>query len=176
MPDLQSELTKIKPPINFNSVRFDDDEDAEVEVVESCESNSPFSIPTPPNGMTNTAIVMWAIKHNPGITGVQLRDALKAAGYPVWKDTSSYLASAFEAGRLTRRAEHSGGVTNSRTYAYRLASHKGAPTKKAAPIKIEVETEAPPTPTNQDVDRLIDSLTIAEARELYQRLKALFGA
>lgn len=80
--------------------------------------------PPPPADFNNTHIVMWYVRHNPGITGVQLREALKADGFDFWQDASSYLNQNFKAGRLTRKTEHIGGEHNSRTYAYRV--HSGA--------------------------------------------------
>jgi hypothetical protein len=82
------------------------------------------STPTPPADFNNTHIVMWYVKHNPGITGVQLREALKADGFDFWQDASSYLNQNFKAGRLTRKTEHIGGEHNNRTYSYRV--HSGA--------------------------------------------------
>lgn len=115
------------------------------------------STPTPPADFNNTHIVMWYVRYNPGITGVQLRDMLKADGFDFWQDASSYLNQNFKAGRLTRKAEHIGGEHNNRTYSYRV--HSGASLQR----KQIIVRPSQPVSTPSSADTLQEIEQIKEA-------------
>lgn len=149
MPDLQTELaTKVLP--NLDNLKFDDPEQPEE--------------PT----MTTTAIpltrqVFEYIKTNPKSRGKVVLDFFQAAGFkrPVIAATVTAL---IKSQRLVRQ----GGKLTVLQQNYDVERVAKVTDKKPKPAKIT-------TPTYVDTAKMLEGLTIMQGRELYDRLKAIYG-
>jgi hypothetical protein len=149
MPDLQTELaTKVLP--NLDNLKFDDPEQPEE--------------PT----MTTTALpltrqVFEYIKTNPKSRGKVVLDFFQAAGFkrPVIAATVTAL---IKSQRLVRQ----GGKLTVLQQNYDVERVAKVTDKKPKPAKIT-------TPTYVDTAKMLEGLTIMQGRELYDRLKAIYG-
>ncbi len=149
MPDLQTELaTKVLP--NLDNLKFDDPEQPEE--------------PT----MTTTAIpltrqVFEYIKTNPKSRGKVVLDFFQAAGFkrPVIAATVTAL---IKSQRLVRQ----GGKLIVLQQNYDVERVAKVTDKKPKPAKIT-------TPAYVDTAKIIEGLTIMQGKELYDRLKAIYG-
>jgi len=149
MPDLQTELaTKVLP--NLDNLKFDDPEQPEE--------------PT----MTTTAIpltrqVFEYIKTNPKSRGKVVLDFFQAAGFkrPVVAATVTAL---IKSQRLVRQ----GGKLIVLQQNYDVERVAKVTDKKPKPAKIT-------TPAYVDTAKIIEGLTIMQGKELYDRLKAIYG-
>ncbi len=149
MPDLQTELaTKVLP--NLDNLKFDDPEQPEE--------------PT----MTTTAIpltrqVFEYIKTNPKSRGKVVLDFFQAAGFkrPVVAATVTAL---IKSQRLVRQ----GGKLTVLQKNYDVERVAKVTDKKPKPAKIT-------TPAYVDTAKIIEGLTIMQGKELYDRLKAIYG-
>ncbi len=149
MPDLQTELaTKVLP--NLDNLKFDDPEQPEE--------------PT----MTTTAIpltrqVFEYIKTNPKSRGKVVLDFFQAAGFkrPVIAATVTAL---IKSQRLVRQ----GGKLTVLQQNYDVERVAKVTDKKPKPAKIT-------TPAYVDTAKIIEGLTIMQGKELYDRLKAIYG-
>ena len=149
MPDLQTELaTKVLP--NLDNLKFDDPEQPEE--------------PT----MTTTAIpltrqVFEYIKTNPKSRGKVVLDFFQAAGFkrPVVAATVTALIKSH---RLVRQ----GGKLIVLQQNYDVERVAKVTDKKPKPAKIT-------TPAYVDTAKMLEGLTIMQGRELYDRLKAIYG-
>jgi hypothetical protein len=149
MPDLQTELaTKVLP--NLDNLKFDDPEQPEE--------------PT----MTTTAIpltrqVFEYIKTNPKSRGKVVLDFFQAAGFkrPVVAATVTAL---IKSQRLVRQ----GGKLIVLQQNYDVERVAKVTDKKPKPAKIT-------TPAYVDTAKMLEGLTIMQGRELYDRLKAIYG-
>jgi hypothetical protein len=149
MPDLQTELaTKVLP--NLDNLKFDDPDQPEE--------------PT----MTTTAIpltrqVFEYIKTNPKSRGKVVLDFFQAAGFkrPVIAATVTAL---IKSKRLVRQ----GGKLTVLQQNYDVERVAKVTDKKPKPVKIT-------TPTYVDTAKMLEGLTIMQGRELYDRLKAIYG-
>ena len=149
MPDLQTELaTKVLP--NLDNLKFDDPDQPEE--------------PT----MTTTAIpltrqVFEYIKTNPKSRGKVVLDFFQAAGFkrPVVAATVTAL---IKSQRLVRQ----GGKLTVLQQNYDVERVAKVTDKKPKPAKIT-------TPAYVDTAKMLEGLTIMQGRELYDRLKAIYG-
>ncbi len=149
MPDLQTELaTKVLP--NLDNLKFDDPEQPEE--------------PT----MTTTAIpltrqVFEYIKTNPKSRGKVVLDFFQAAGFkrPVIAATVTAL---IKSQRLVRQ----GGKLIVLQQNYDVERVAKVTDKKPKPAKIT-------TPAYVDTAKIIEGLTIMQGKELYDRLKSIYG-
>jgi hypothetical protein len=149
MPDLQTELaTKVLP--NLDNLKFDDPDQPEE--------------PT----MTTTTIpltrqVFEYIKTNPKSRGKVVLDFFQAAGFkrPVVAATVTAL---IKSQRLVRQ----GGKLTVLQQNYDVERVAKVTDKKPKPAKIT-------TPTYVDTAKMLEGLTIMQGRELYDRLKAIYG-
>ena len=149
MPDLQTELaTKVLP--NLDNLKFDDPDQPEE--------------PT----MTTTAIpltrqVFEYIKTNPKSRGKVVLDFFQAAGFkrPVIAATVTAL---IKSKRLVRQ----GGKLTVLQQNYDVERVAKVTDKKPKPAKIT-------TPAYVDTAKIIEGLTIMQGKELYDRLKAIYG-
>ncbi len=149
MPDLQTELaTKVLP--NLDNLKFDDPEQPEE--------------PT----MTTTAIpltrqVFEYIKTNPKSRGKVVLDFFQAAGFkrPVVAATVTAL---IKSQRLVRQ----GGKLIVLQQNYDVERVAKVTDKKPKPAKIT-------TPAYVDTAKIIEGLTIMQGKELYDRLKSIYG-
>jgi hypothetical protein len=152
MPDLQTEIfTKVLP--SLNNLKFDDPDQPEE--------------PT----MTTTAIpltrqVFEYIKTNPKSRGKVVLDFFQAAGFkrPVIAATVTAL---IKSQRLVRQ----GGKLSVLQQNYempKVVKVAKVTDKKPKPAKIT-------TPTYVDTAKMLEGLTIMQGRELYDRLKAIYG-
>ncbi len=149
MPDLQTEIfTKVLP--SLNNLKFDDPEQPEE--------------PT----MTATAIpltrqVFEYIKTNPKSRGKVVLDFFQAAGFkrPVIAATVTAL---IKSQRLVRQ----GGKLTVLQQNYDVERVAKVTDKKPKPAKIT-------TPAYVDTAKIIEGLTIMQGKELYDRLKAIYG-
>lgn len=149
MPDLQTELaTKVLP--NLDNLKFDDPDQPEE--------------PT----MTTTAIpltrqVFEYIKTNPKSRGKVVLDFFQAAGFkrPVIAATVTAL---IKSQRLVRQ----GGKLTVLQQNYDVERVAKVTDKKPKPAKIT-------TPAYVDTAKIIEGLTIMQGKELYDRLKAIYG-
>lgn len=156
MPDLRTELMKLE------NLKFDDDVQSTDEVV--------------PTENTSMMAQIWRyVKDHPGCTYV---DIIKALGHSQ-SDVSTRLTQMYNAGKLTRN-------TSGDRYAWFTVSDKyerkePKPYKKRKPksvakaVKPAVPAAAPKLPTKYDVNDLLSTMSIIEARAMYDRLKELFG-
>ena len=149
MPDLQTELaTKVLP--NLDNLKFDDPDQPEE--------------PT----MTTTAIpltrqVFEYIKTNPKSRGKVVLDFFQAAGFkrPVIAATVTAL---IKSKRLVRQ----GGKLTVLQQNYDVERVAKVTDKKPKPAKIT-------TPAYVDTAKMLEGLTIMQGKELYDRLKAIYG-
>jgi hypothetical protein len=149
MPDLQTEIfTKVLP--SLDNLKFDDPDQPEE--------------PT----MTTTAIpltrqVFEYIKTNPKSRGKVVLDFFQAAGFkrPVIAATVTAL---IKSQRLVRQ----GGKLTVLQQNYDVERVAKVTDKKPKPAKIT-------TPTYVDTAKMLEGLTIMQGRELYDRLKAIYG-
>ncbi len=149
MPDLQTEIfTKVLP--SLNNLKFDDPDQPEE--------------PT----MTTTAIpltrqVFEYIKTNPKSRGKVVLDFFQAAGFkrPVVAATVTAL---IKSQRLVRQ----GGKLTVLQQNYDVERVAKVTDKKPKPAKIT-------TPAYVDTAKIIEGLTIMQGKELYDRLKAIYG-
>jgi hypothetical protein len=158
MPDLRSELQKLA------DLKFDDDGDTMTE-------------PTASNlGVSETFFNI--IRDNPGSTRAALVALALKAGI---KDSSSSSLVVQFVRRGIVRAQKNGSVStytavgNSYTKGYipKDKPKKAKPVAKATPKPTPVSDNAKLTTS---VPQLLDTLSIVQARELYDALKKIFGA
>jgi hypothetical protein len=153
MPDLRSELQKLA------DLKFDDDGDT---VTEPTASNL---------GVSETFFNI--IRDNPGSTRSKLMELADKAGI---KDASSSSLVVQFVKRGIIRAQKNGSVSlyftigNSYTSGY---VRRNKPVAKATPKPTPVPDNAKLTTS---VPQLLDTLSIVQARELYDALKKIFGA
>jgi hypothetical protein len=154
MPDLRSELQKLA------DLKFDDDGNTMTE-------------PTAPNlGVSETFFNI--IRDNPGLTRSELVELARKANI---KDASSSSLVVQFTKRGIIRAQSNGGVS-----AYFAAGDRytkgyirqAKPAAKATQKTISVPDN--PVRVIGTVPQLLDTLSIVQARELYDALKKIFGA
>jgi predicted transcriptional regulator len=176
MPDLKSQLAEVKHKLA--TMAFDDSGEA----TETPEA-------TRPEGQTQSRAVWLYIKDNPGSTIV---DAGRATGVSQG-NLSSLTTQLFNKGVVTRVKPDDGGpyrytvsdpnykpLTKQQALQRAIAA-KNAGTKKAkAKAKPKAEatpTQLPPTAKfSATIPQLLDTLSVVQARALYDELKKIFGA
>jgi hypothetical protein len=160
MPDLRSELQKLA------DLKFDDDGEPTNVITLQPPTARPETLGVSEN-MFNT------IRDNPGRTRAELVKLARKANI---KDASSSSLIVQFAKRGIIRADKNGSVStyfavgNSYTSGY---VRKAKPVAKATVKKQTMPDNAKPV-TN--VPQLLDTLSIVQARELYDALKKIFGA
>jgi len=153
MPDLKSELQKLA------DIKFDDGGDTMTETT------------APSLGVSETFFNI--IRDNPGLSRAELLVLARKAGI---KDASSSSLVVQFAKRGLIRAQDNGGVSSYFTVGNRYT--KGY-IRQAKPVA-KVTPKPTPAPDNAklptSVPQLLDTLSIVQARELYDALKKIFGA
>lgn len=165
MPDFKSELQKLA------DLKFDDDADAQTAV-----TSEPVVAHADTLGVSETFFNI--IRDNPGSTKVRLMALARSAGL---KDSSaSSLVVQFHKRGLIRAQDVNGvygyfaaGSHYTRGYLRRAKPVKAKPVVKVTPKTIPLPHNAKFTAT---VPQLLDTLSIVQARELYDALKKIFGA
>jgi hypothetical protein len=165
MPDLRSELQKLA------DLKFDDDGD----------TTNVITLPTAtalPDTLGVSETFFNIIRDNPGNTRAALVTLARNAGI---KDASSSSLVVQFVKRGLIRAQNNGGVSSYFTvgnhyvkgYLARDKAKKVKPVAKATPKP----TPAPDNPVRVigTVPQLLDTLSIVQARELYDELKKIFG-
>jgi hypothetical protein len=160
MPDLRSELQKLA------DLKFDDDGDTMTVITLAPAVARPDTL-----GVSETFFNI--IKDNPGNTRAQLLALARKAGI---KDASSSSLVVQFTKRGIIKAQNNGGVSqyftvgNSYTKGYvRSQKTVAKVTPKPAPVPDNAKLTT-------SVPQLLDTLSIVQARELYDALKKIFGA
>lgn len=152
MPDLQTEIfTKVLP--SLANLKFDDPGEQE-------EPTMTAAIQEP----SLTRQVFEYIKSHPKCHGKDVLTVFAAAGHsrPVISSTTTYLIKSKRVERLETK----------RLLATRNDYEKPKVAKVTAP-KEKVATVT--TPAYVDTAKIIEGLTIMQGKELYDRLKAIYG-
>jgi hypothetical protein len=165
MPDLRSELQKLA------DLKFDDDGD----------TTNVITLPAAvgiPDFLGVSEKLFGIIRDNPGLTRSELVELARKANI---KDASSSSLIVQFTKRGLIEAAKNGSVSTYTT----VGNHyvKGyvarAKAKKAKPVAV-VTPKPTPVPDNAklttSVPQLLDTLSIVQARELYDALKKIFGA
>lgn len=163
MPDLQTEIfTKVLP--NLSAIKFDDGDEPEItmpEVTFAQEAKEPL-----------IRRVFKFINANPKVQGKKVMDEFEDLGY-----SRSVVASTTCALINDKRVVRVGGKLSTTRDSYekpKVAKVTTLP-KKVVQNKIsEYEREAPKKEVF-DVDILLGTLSMYQGRELYNRLKAIYG-
>ncbi len=176
MPDLQSELSKL-----LNQKQFDDEPGAPVIQTITADGNS------------NHRIFEYVVK-NPAATALQIANALGKHQ----NNVSTVLKSFTDKGLMRRAKPHMGSFEYTATVdkypAFDRVAHiknnmaiarkKAAEARKAAPPKKKVVVvkrkpepaqPAPQPAAKLEVDTILESINIIQARELLNKLNILFG-
>jgi hypothetical protein len=149
MPDLQTEIfTKVLP--SLNNLKFDDPE-------------QPEETPVADNSFPLTRQIFEYIKTNPKCRGKTVLDFFQAAGFK-----RSVVAATVTAVVRSGRIERKGGKLSVLRENYESPKVTKVTDKKPKPVKIT-------TPTYVDTAKMLEGLTIMQGRELYDRLKAIYG-
>ena len=159
MPDLRTELMKLE------NLKFDDDAQPNTQEVLVTTALSP-----------NVSMMeqIWQYVHqNPNSTYTQV---MKGIGEDQ-SDVSTRLTQLFNAGKLGRSE-----TSPYQWFAIHNSYERKAPkpykkrkVKKEAKVVKQVLTVPPKPLTKYDVNDLLSTMSIVEARALYDRLKELFG-
>jgi len=165
MPDLRSELQKLA------DLKFDDDGD----------TTNVITLPTTsaPDFLGVSEKLFNIIRDNPGLTRSELVELSRKANI---KDSSSSSLLVQFTKRNLIKATKNGSVSTYTTvgnhYVRGYVAREKA--KKAKPV-VEVTPKPTPAPDNPvrfigTAPQLLDTLSIVQARELYDALKKIFGA
>ncbi len=159
MPDLRSELQKLA------DIKFDDDGDT---VVVTTHEATPSSL-----GVSETFFNI--IRDNPGLTRSELVKIANSAG--IKESSSSSLVVQFTK-RGIIRTQKNGNM--SAYFAVGKSYTSGYVRRAKPPVPAKKETREPVTKTPvrvvETVPELLNSLSIVQARELYDALRKIFGA
>jgi len=156
MPDLKSEMSKVLDEWNKP---------------ESTTMNK-----KPHAAVTNniTRVLFDYVAANPGISRRDVVNRMCDAGFKT-NSTSSMVGQLLNKGNLQQRE---GGLFTTQSEYKVIRPVKTAPTKaapvKAAPVKIEPKDE-PQVSSTWDVEAVLNTLSIKQARALYDELKKIFG-
>lgn len=171
MPDLQTEIFKKVLP-NLNNLRFDDADDEETPVPTTTTAPEPKAQPIP-----LVRQIFEYIKEHPKCQGGEIRKVFTAAGYK----TTVVAVSLFALVKTGRAVRVDGRLVVTRdSYdppkrrvvkikRVTKATPKPAPSPQKAPI-IESKSDA-----NFDIDVFMAQLSMFQGRELFNRLKAIYG-
>jgi len=149
MPDLQTEIfTKVLP--NLSNLKFDDSDE-----------ETPMTTTTEPIALTRQAFEF--IKTNPKCRGKTVLDFFTSAGHkrPVVAATVTALIN-------TKRVKREDGVLSTLRDDYERP-------QKVAKVTAPKEKVATVTTPEFNAAAMLEGLTIMQGRELYDRLKAIYG-
>jgi hypothetical protein len=174
MPDLKSQLAEVKHKLA--TMAFDD-------------SGEATEAPTPTEGQSQSRNIWLSIKDHPGSTAAEVAERIG-----VDRSSASTLTSQMFLKGILKRTK----ADADSTYRYSVAdpnykpmtkqeaieraiAAKSAGTKKAkAKTKAKVEAASTPLPPNvkfsATIPQLLDTLSVVQARALYDALKKIFGA
>lgn len=160
MPDLRSELQKLA------DIKFDDDGSAAVVTIHEA---LPSSL-----GVSETFFNI--IRDNPGLTRSELVKIANSAG--IKESSSSSLVVQFTKRGIIRTQKTGNmsayfAVGKRYTSGYVRRAKPPVPAKKEAPKQVPQPDNVRSTAT---VPQLLDTLSIVQARELYDALRKIFGA
>ena len=157
MPDLRTELMKLE------NLKFDDD----------VQPNTQEVIVTTEN--TSMMYQIWEhIYKHPNST---YRDVCKALNQSQ-SDVSTRLTQMYNAGKVTRHRTDGIYLWSTTSDSYERKAPKPYKKRKAklvAKVAKPVPAAPPKSLTKYDVNDLLSTMSIVEARALYDRLKELFG-
>lgn len=151
MPDLQTEIfTKVLP--SLNNIKFDDPD----------ETETPMPVTAEPIPLTRQAFAY--IKEHPKCAGKEVLNHFDDAGHnrAVVASTVTYLID-------TKRVERVDG----RLLILRDNYERPKKVAKVTAPKEKVATVT--TPVTVDPAKILEGMTIMQGRELYDRLKAIYG-
>lgn len=162
MPDLRTELMKLE------NLKFDDDAQPNTQEVIVTQADK-----------TNMNHAIWQyIYKNPKSS---YREVMKALNYGQ-SDVSTRLTQMYHAGRFTRERNDDGlyaWSTATDSYDRKISKpykkRKTKPVAKVSNVSKPVPAAQPKSITKYDVNDLLSTMSIVEARALYDRLKELFG-
>ena len=165
MPDLKTELMKL------DNLKFDDDAQPQTqEVIVHTTDDKPTSL---------MEVIWQHIKANPA---ANYKEICKAIGKSQ-SDVSTRLTQMYHSGKLTRNAKDgiyqwyvAGDNYNKHVRGLKTDVRKS---KVARKVKTTPKAKAPRVeakyPTKYDANELLSTMSIVEARALYDKLKELFG-
>jgi hypothetical protein len=164
MPDLRSELQKLA------DLKFDDDGG----------TTNVITLPAAvgiPDFLGVSEKLFGIIRDNPGLTRSELVELARKANI---KDASSSSLIVQFTKRGLIEAAKNGSVSTYTTVGNHYVKGYVAKAKKAKPVAV-VTPKPTPVPDNPvrvigTVPQLLDTLSIVQARELYDALKKIFGA
>lgn len=159
MPDLKTELMKL------DNLKFDDDTQTQEVIVQTTHAQ--------PTSMMET---IWEyVKANPANSYREICEALGQSQ----SDVSTRLTQMYHSGKLARRSENglyqwyaTGDDYTKHVRGLKTDTRKSKVAKKVKAAPPRVETKYP---TKYDVNELLSTMSIVEARALYDKLKELFG-
>lgn len=157
MPDLKSELMKL------DNLKFDDDVQTEEQAVTATS--------------TSLMATIWQYVHtHPNCTYLEVMKGIGAGQ----SDVSTRLTQMYHADKLDRddSVVPYKWFTTSDSYERKLPKQYKKRKAKAKPVvKVTPKLPAavPKSPTKYDVNDLLSTMSIIEARAMYDRLKELFG-
>jgi DNA-binding LacI/PurR family transcriptional regulator len=155
MPDLQTEIfTKVLP--NLNNIKFDDPDELE----------TPMPVATESVALTRQAFAY--IHANPHCAGKEVLNHFTDAGHkrPVVASTVTYLID-------TKRVAREDGRLITLRDNYERPKKVAKATDKPVPM-VQNTKQQEPKPTF-DIDALLGTLSMYQGRELYTRLKSIYG-
>lgn len=156
MPDLQSEIfTKVLP--SLNNLKFDDDAEIDMPQVEFVkEEKEPL-----------VRRVFAYIRDNKKVRGKDVMDVFTSEGH-----SRAVVASTISALIKDDRAVRVGGKLSTTRDTYEKPKVAKATAKPAQAVHNAKQDEPKPT---FDIDVLLGTLSMYQGRELYTRLKAIYG-
>jgi predicted transcriptional regulator len=160
MPDLRTELMKLE------NLKFDDDAQPNTQEVIVTTAIDP-----------NVSMMYKIWEHVYKHPNCTYRDVCKALNQSQ-SDVSTRLTQMYNAGKVTRH--RTDGLylwsTTSDSYVRKLPkSYKKRKVKPVAKVVKPIPAAKPKSVTKYDVNDLLSTMSIVEARALYDRLKELFG-
>lgn len=158
MPDLRTELMKLE------NLKFDDDAQPNTQEVIVTTANT-----------TSMMYQIWEyVYKHPNST---YRDVCKALNQSQ-SDISTRLTQMYNAGKVTRHRTDGLYLWSTTSDSYERKTpklYKKRKVKSVAKVVKPVPAAKPKSTTKYDVNDLLSTMSIVEARALYDRLKELFG-
>lgn len=159
MPDLQTEIfTKVLP--SLNNIKFDDPDEMEIPRLE-------VDFVPQVNPLPLTRQVFAYINANPKVQGKTVMDEFEKQGY-----SRAVVASTTCALINDKRVVRVGGKLSTTRDSYEKLKVAKATDNPAPLVQNTKQEEQKPT---FDIDILLGTLSMYQGRELYNRLKAIYG-
>lgn len=156
MPDLKSELLKVQ---SLKDLTFDDD-------------NQPTTIAVAEEKPTQRQVMWEYIRDNPGVNANQIAEHLGTVG----PTTASALQKMFIRGIVDRYIVDGVYHYGTTLPEYPPRSFTGRKRKKKHTTKpVDVPVQSAPVSPPKANSSILDTISVREARALYEELKQLFG-